>query len=366
MKDCLKVWNGEDVEELFRFIVKLINNDETRNKILEKVEQKTGIFRKQRNSYSDCRNEGVNTIGIKKFSNSDQDTVGNLIDRSMKRDTILEIMPKTIKKSFSAFRSLRGTCIGRCENNKRIELNFNEYNLMKTVFEESIVYCFLDKVVEEINNNNCSSMKDISRWASPYIIKDKTQKLDAQLLYELNEFGISMKSVWLGEEMRSSIYKDIVKRDYHGMFIDGLKTKMSDKNLRFITLEYEEICDEMLLYFKSIEELPNELNARLGRNLNVLSKSLSIFSLQLGKSFSVEKGTNYYIPGSQIGIIYFPCKESIQITCKNIKTEKHVEFEISNDKLLFIDVNKNKVTLCNNNSAGKVTYYILTYIFGPT
>ncbi|OII73702.1 uncharacterized protein cubi_03500 [Cryptosporidium ubiquitum] len=363
----LITWSNEEIEELFNLVVKLFNGCTTRNKLIDKIQKRTGVRSNFYHSDSSCNTGNQSSTGIRNFSQSSEDKVGNLIDRYLNKKFIIMLLPMAIKKAFFAFSSLKKTFIRKPNNGrKENELDIIEYSLMITVFTESMVYYSVNKIMNEVKNNYSSSTNDISRWASPYIIKDLVQKIDNQILYEFNEYGISMKSTWLGEDVRNNVNRRIVKMDYQGLFTNNLGAKSNfGTNFRYITLEGHEIQDEMLFYFETIEHLPNELNAKLGRNLNSLSKSIYILSIEPEKTaFILDRKSESFIPGSKIGIIYFPCKDKISINCQSAKTKKSVELELSDDKLVILDLNKNKYTFRNTDS-GIVTYCILTYIFGP-
>lgn len=364
----LIIWSSEETEELFHLVVKLFNACATRNKLIEKIQKRTGVRCNFHHSDSKFNTGSEVSTEIRSFSRSNEDKVGNLIDKYLNKKFIIKLLPITIKRAFFAFSSLKETSFRKSNNRyKENELKMIEYNLMITSFTESIVYCCADKIMDEVKNNYSSSTNDISRWASPYLIKDIINKIDNQMLYELNEYGITMKSAWLGEEERDNLNKTIIKMDYQGLFSNNSSKKSSfETKFRFITLESHYIRDEMLFYFETIKHLPNELNAKLGGNLNLLSKSIYILSIESkNNAFIIEKNSESFIPGSKIGIIYFPCKNKISVNCQNNKTKKFVELELFDDKLLIIDLNKNKYTF-RNTGTGIVTYCILTYIFGPT
>ncbi|KAH8583565.1 uncharacterized protein ELE39_000333 [Cryptosporidium sp. chipmunk genotype I] len=366
--DKLMAWSNEETERLFQLVVKLLNSCEARSKIMERVQKRTGIRCGSHHSDSSCNTGIGNSARIMSFSRSKEDKVGNLIDKYLNRNFVYMLLPMIIKKAFFAYNSLKEICTKKSKNTcKGNELDISDYNLMITVFTESIVYFCVDKIMDEVKNNYSSKTSDISRWASPYIIKDIVNKIDNQMLYELKEFGITMKSTWLGEKVRNNINKIITKMDYQGLFTNNSVSKSSfEVNFRYTALECEDIRDEMLVYFNTIKHLPNELNAKLGVNLNNLSESIYILSIEPKKSgFIIEKDSESFIPGSKMGIIYFPSKNNISINCQNKKTKKSVELELSNNKLVIADINKNKYTFRNVESE-LVTYCILTYIFGPT
>ncbi|KAK9170962.1 hypothetical protein CmeUKMEL1_14675 [Cryptosporidium meleagridis] len=365
--DKLMVWSDEETEKIFQLVVKLLNGCETRNKIMERIQKKTGIRCSSYHQDSSCNSKIKGFIGIKNFSRSKEDKIGNLIDKYLNKNFIYTLLPMIIKKAFLAYNSLKEICTGKSNNiYKENELDISEYNLMITVFSESIIYYFVDKIMDEVKNNYSSKTCDISRWASPYIIKDIVNIIDNQMLYEINEFGITMRSNWFGEDMRNKINKALIKMDYQGLLTNNSVSKSGfGANFRYVVLEGDEIQDEMLVYFDAIEYLPNELNAKLGRNLNRLSKSIHILSIEPANTgFIIGKDSESFIPASKIGIIYFPCKEKINIICQNNKTKKSVELELSDDKLVITDLNKNKYTFRNSESE-LVTYCILTYVFGP-
>lgn len=361
-------WNNDETEELLNFAIELLNGCETRDKIIQKLQKITGIRCNHCNMNSSCDVNSGNSVGIRSFSRSKEDKIGNLIDRHLNRKLIGTILPETIKKAFSAFNYLKETCLQKSNSvSKGKELGAQEYCLMIAVFTESLVYCCVGRMLDELKEGYNSNISNISMWASPYITKNINQKIDNKMLQELNEYGISMKVSWLGEEARYNLYRGIKKMDYQGSFIDnsGKKSSLGIK-FRYITLESDEIRDEMLIYFKTIENIPNELNAKLCRNLNIASKSLHVLSIEPKKTgFIIEQNSGSFIPGSKIGIVYFPCKDVININCENNKTKKSVELELSDDKLVVFDLNKNKY-IFRNNTSGIVTYCILTYIFGPT
>lgn len=361
-------WSDKEAEELLNFTIELLNGCETRNRIIQKIQKMTGLRCNSCDVSSSCDKKSEKSVEIRSFSRFKDDKIGKLIDRYFNRKLINAILPETIKKAFSAFNSLKETCLQKSNVvRKEKELDASEYCLMITVFTESIIYYCVGRTFDELKGDYNSNISNISMWASPYLTKNIIQKIDNKMLQELSEYGITMKVSWLGDEARNNLYRGIKKMDYKGSFISSLSTKSSlGINFRYITLEGDEIRDEMLFYFKTIETIPNELNAKLGRNLNIASKSIYILSIEPNRTgFIIKQNSESFIPGSKIGIIYFPCKDVVNLNCKNITTNKSVELELSDDKLVIIDLSKNKYTF-RNNTSGIVTYCILTYIFGPT
>ncbi|KAJ1614901.1 Myb domain containing protein [Cryptosporidium canis] len=361
-------WSNEETDELFHLVVKILNGCETRKRIIEKIQKMTGKRHSSCSTGSACSTESETPIEIKKFSHSKDDKIGNLLDRNLNKVSIITTLPKVINKAFSAFTSLKETYIQESNHvNKVNKLNTPEYCLMITTFTESLIYCLVEIILNELKNCYNSNICDISMWASPYITKHIIQKIDSNMLFEISEYGITMKKSWLGEDIRNCLNKWIKKMDYQGLFISNLGAKNHlNASFRFITLVGDEVKDVLLLYFRTIENIPNELNAKLGRSLNNVSKSIHILSLEPKKAGPViDKSSESFIPGTKIGIIYFPCKSPIHMNCQNLKTKKSVQLELSDDKLIIVDLDKNKYTFLNKDS-GIVTYCILTYIFGPT
>ncbi|KAK6590202.1 hypothetical protein RS030_172663 [Cryptosporidium xiaoi] len=358
-----KVWSKSDMERILKLIVNIFNEHETRDKIVEKLHQKVGL--RQGNCFSklEYNKKEKNSMGILKFGKFDN-RLCDLIDNCLFESAIIELLPKTIEKAFSTYNNLKDKC-SKCSNYSfsSNQVNLTEYGFKLSIFTESLVFSFVDKLITTIKDNNGTHINDISKWASPYYIKNKKARLANWFYSDFCKYGASLFCSWLGEDSRRNIYHEVKKRDYQGLFINNLG---SEKNFRFIMLESNEINDELLYYLESIKQIPFEINGKLNRNLNTLPNYLHIVSLEPSKvGLIIQNGTEHFIPGSQICIIYFPCNEMTMVTCTSFETNKSVEMELSSDKLLLIDLYKNKCSF-KNNSLKEVTYCIITYIFGPT
>ncbi|KAH8740692.1 hypothetical protein FG386_002654 [Cryptosporidium ryanae] len=303
-----KVWGQRDVKEILKFVVDVFNEHETRDKIVEKLQQRTGLRQKHCINKLECNTEERNQIGILKFVKFDNELC-DLINNSLFEGEIVKLLPKTIEKAFHAYTNLKDKCLryqsNSCRGNK---FNLAEYGFKLSIFTESLVLTFVDKLMILIKNSNKNYINDVSRWASPYCILNKKHRLTDFFYSDFSKFGASLFTSWLGENSRSNICYEVKKRDYQGLFIDKLGPC---KNFRFIILENDEIKDELLYYLESIKQIPFEMNEKLKRNLNTLPNYLYITSLEPSKvGFIIQNGTEYFIPGSQICIVYFPFKES--------------------------------------------------------
>ncbi|OII77012.1 hypothetical protein cand_023550 [Cryptosporidium andersoni] len=366
MSNKLFIWSKSDIETLFSIAVDLFNDKTNREAIRKKVGLRMGISSNPISYEGELNSESRDKVGVVKFASSKDDIIGQTIDSVICKNFIIAyVLPDTTEKSHVIYQNIRQKDHVKRKIAKDIGNHlFTTFSLKLAIFTESLICHFTNLAIDSIKKINSQNILDISLFADPLCYKGPL-KLNNLVCSELDKYGISLFSGWLGEDLRSKLVTQIQKYDYQALFTN-YNTLTGCYKLKVLALHSAKIKEVLLTFYKSLCSIPYELNMKLKLALHTLPPTFHVFSLSQDDTLCINKQT--IAPGSKVALLYFPSSETLaKITCTRINGEKGratpISLEVSNDKLIIVKLMENKYTIKVNGS--NIIYFVIIYIYGP-